>query len=96
MLHLIFQASANAALLDRIATGDVAVFLESGVFSVLKRGNSADLIENKLTTNSIYVLSEDMVIRGIQESQLVNGMKIIDYYALVNLTIKIPLNASWY
>jgi tRNA 2-thiouridine synthesizing protein B len=95
MLHLIFQASADSVLLDRMATGDVAVFLESGVFNVLKTGKLADLLANKLTTHSIYVLSEDMVIRGIEETQLVKGLKTIDYSALVNLTIENPLNASW-
>jgi tRNA 2-thiouridine synthesizing protein B len=95
MLHLIFQTSADAVLLDRMAAGDVAVFLESGVFNVLKNGKLAELIANKLTTHSIYVLSEDMVIRGIEETQLVKGLKTIDYSALVNLTIENPLNASW-
>ena len=38
MLHLIFQASPERAVIDRMAIGDAAVFLESGVLSILRLG----------------------------------------------------------
>jgi tRNA 2-thiouridine synthesizing protein B len=95
MLHLIFQSPIDIAVLDRMDSGDVAVFLESAVLGVLQESVLADVLSNKLNTNRLYVLSEDMVVRGILRSELVTGLEVIDYSGLVNLTIENPLIQSW-
>jgi len=95
MLHLIFQSPIDKSILDRMAHGDSAVFLESAVLGVLSQGKMAGILSNKLNSNSLYVLSEDMAIRGINEIELVGGLKVIDYAGLVRLTVENPLIASW-
>jgi tRNA 2-thiouridine synthesizing protein B len=95
MLHLIFQSPIDIAVLDRMASGDVAVFLESAVLGLLQNSSFADVLSNKLNTNRLCALSEDMVVRGIVPSELVPGLEIIDYAGLVNLTIENPLITSW-
>jgi tRNA 2-thiouridine synthesizing protein B len=95
MLHLIFQSPLDPATLERMAYGDVAVFMESGVLSLLQNGKFADVLSNNLNTNRLFVLSEDMVIRGILQSELVPGLEVIDYAGLVKLTVENPLIASW-
>ena len=95
MLHLIFQSPVQTATLERMATGDVAVFMESAVLSLMQNSNFADAISNKLNTNRLYALSEDMVIRGIQPSELVSGLEVVDYAGLVVLTTENPLICSW-
>jgi tRNA 2-thiouridine synthesizing protein B len=96
MLHLIFQSPIDIATLDRMASGDVAVFLESGVFGVSRQGKFADAISDKLNSNRMCVLSEDMATRGILEVELVPGLEVIDYAGLVNLTVENPLIQSWH
>jgi tRNA 2-thiouridine synthesizing protein B len=95
MLHLIFQSPVDIATLERMASGDVAVFLESAVFGVLQKGKLADALSNKINSNRLCVLSEDMAARGILEPELVAGLEVIDYPGLVNLTVENPLIASW-
>lgn len=95
MLHLIFQSPIDNAVLERMATGDVAVFLESAVLGVLRQAQQAGVLANKLNSNRLYVLSEDMLTRGILESELVVGLEIIDYPGLVKLTVENPLITSW-
>jgi tRNA 2-thiouridine synthesizing protein B len=95
MLHLIFQSPIDNAVLDRMATGDVAVFLENAVLGVLQKSQSAALLSTKLTTNRLCVLSEDMAVRGILASELVIGLEAIDYAELVKLTVANPLISSW-
>jgi tRNA 2-thiouridine synthesizing protein B len=95
MLHLIFQSPIDNAVLERMATGDVAVFLESAVLGVLRQAQQAGVLANKLNSNRLYVLSEDMLARGILESELVAGLEIIDYPGLVKLTVENPLITSW-
>jgi sulfur relay protein TusB/DsrH len=95
MLHLIFQSPIESAVLERMASGDVAVFLESAVLGVLQKAKLADALGNKLRTNQMYVLSDDMVIRGVLPSELVIGLEVIDYPGLVKLAVENPLIQSW-
>jgi tRNA 2-thiouridine synthesizing protein B len=95
MLHLVFQSPIDIAVLDRMASGDVAVFLESAVFGVLQNGALSSVLSDKLSSNRLCVLSEDVVVRGIVQSELVSGLEIIDYAGLVNLTVENPLITSW-
>lgn len=95
MLHLIFQSPLQTATLERMAAGDAVVFMESAVLSLMQTSNCADVLSNKLNTNRLCVLSEDMLIRGIQPSELVPGLEVIDYAGLVVLTTENPLICSW-
>lgn len=95
MLHLIFQSPLQTATLERMATGDVAVFMQSAVLSLMQNSTYADMLSNKLSTNRLLVLSEDMLIRGIQPSELIPGLEVIDYGGLVVLTTENPLICSW-
>ena len=95
MLHLIFQSPIDSAVLERMVTGDVAVFLESAVLGVLQNAQQSGVLADKLTSTRLCVLSEDMLARGILESELVAGLEIIDYPGLVKLTVENPLITSW-
>jgi sulfur relay protein TusB/DsrH len=95
MLHLIFQSPIDPVILDRMASGDVAVFLESAVLGLLQNSVLADTLTQKLNTNRLCVLSEDMAIRGVLVAELVKGLEIIDYPGLVDLAVENPLIQSW-
>lgn len=96
MLHLIFQSPIDPAILERMDSGDVAVFLESAVLGVLQKDRLADVLSAKLNSNRLYVLSEDMAARGILVPELAKGLEAIDYAGLVKLTVENPLITSWY
>lgn len=96
MLHLVFQSPIDIAVLERMDSGDVAVFLESAVLGVLQKGRLADVLAAKVGSNRrLFVLSEDMVIRGILVSELVAGLEVIDYSGFVNLAVENQLIQSW-
>ncbi|MEQ1484487.1 DsrH/TusB family sulfur metabolism protein [Methyloglobulus sp.] len=95
MLHLVFQSPIDIAVLERMDSGDVAVFLESAVLGVLQKGRLADVLATKVGSNRLCVLSEDMVIRGILVSELVAGLEVIDYSGFVNLAVENQLIQSW-
>ena len=96
MLHLIFQSPVDSAIFDRMAVGDVAVFLESGVLGVLQNSRLADMLQKKRENIRFYVLSEDMTIRGILETELIAGFEVIDYVGLVKLSVENSLIKSWH
>ncbi|CAG7857817.1 hypothetical protein MCAMS1_02784 [biofilm metagenome] len=95
MLHLIFQSPIDIAILERMAPGDAAVFLESAVLGVLQKGQSADVISTRLGHHKFYVLSEDMGIRGICKTEIMPGLVVINYSGLVKLTAEHSLIQSW-
>jgi tRNA 2-thiouridine synthesizing protein B len=95
VLHLIFQSPIEIAVLERMALGDVAVFLENAVLRLLQHGQISARLTQQLGNNRLYVLSEDLVVRGITVDQLIKGIEVIDYARLVELTINHPVIQSW-
>ena len=78
-----------------MALGDVAVFLENAVLRLLQHGQISARLTQQLGNNRLYVLSEDLVVRGITVDQLIKGIEVIDYARLVELTINHPVIQSW-
>ena len=95
MLHLIFQSPIEHAVLDRIDTGDVLVFLQDAAFLALKGGVMADDLASLVLTNPMYTLADDLLVRGIKEEQLLAGIGVLDYAGLVDLTTKHAQIQSW-
>jgi sulfur relay protein TusB/DsrH len=95
MLHLIIQAPLDLVLLDRMAEGDIAVFMESAVLSVLKQSRFDAALTTKLITNRLCVMEDDIQTRGILQEELVTGFEVIDYAALVILTVENKQIITW-
>jgi tRNA 2-thiouridine synthesizing protein B len=95
VLHLIFQSPIEIAILERIDLGDDVVFLENSVLRILQNGLLRDTLTQLLSKNRLYVLSEDIEIRGIVTDELVEGIEAIDYAGLVALIVKNPVIQSW-
>lgn len=96
MLHLVFQSPVETAVLERIDAGDDVVFLENAVLRVLQQGNLKDALTELLKASRLYVISDDIAVRGILPDELINGMEVIDYAGLVTLTVKNPVIQSWF
>ncbi|MDI1277071.1 sulfurtransferase complex subunit TusB [Methylobacter sp.] len=95
MLHLIFQSPIETALLERIDSGDVVVFLENAALRVLQNSSISDTLTRQLGSNRLCVLSDDIAIRGIASDELVKGIEMIDYDGLVELTVNNPIIQTW-
>ena len=95
MLHLIFQSPIDAAILERIDSGDDVVFLENSVLRILQEGSLSDTLSRLLNYNRLCVLTDDIEVRGIGADELVNGIEVIDYSELVRLTVKNPVIQTW-
>lgn len=95
MLHLVFQSPIEIAILERIEAGDAVVFLENAVLRVLRNGVLHEILTQLLGTNRLCVLSQDVAVRGIAADELVEGIEIIDYADLVELTVSNRVVQSW-
>lgn len=95
MLHLIFQSPPGTAVLERIASGDVVVFLENAVLRALQNSDISGTLARKVGITRFCVLSDDIAVRGILPGELIKGFEVIDYAGLVELTVNNPLIQSW-
>lgn len=95
MLHLISQSPIERAVLERVGVNDDIVFLCSAVLRLLHTGELNNTLARLLETHSLYVLADDLAVRGITQEELVRGIQIIDYPQLVALTVKHPVIQSW-
>jgi tRNA 2-thiouridine synthesizing protein B len=95
VLHLIFQSPIETAILQRIDSGDVIVFLENAVSRTLQNSAISDTLTRQLDSNRLCVLSDDIAVRGIVPDELVKGIEVIGYAELVELTINNPTIQSW-
>lgn len=95
MLHLVFQSLSDSSVLERFAYGDDVVFLEDAIFALAKNARLAVVLTRLLEYNRFYVLADDIAARGLSAEELVNGIAVIDYVGLVELTVNNPLIQSW-
>ena len=98
VLHLIFQSPIEQAILERIDSGDIVVFLENAVLRTLKNSGISDIsdeLTQKISLGRFCVLSEDIAVRGITVAELIKGLEVIDYAGLVELTVNNPVVQSW-
>ena len=95
MLHLISQSPIEAAVLDRIETGDSIVFLENAVLRLLQQGDLKETLDRLKSHCRLYVLSDELAVRGIRADELINGIEVIDYTGFVDLTVVHELIQTW-
>lgn len=89
MLHLIFHISP--AVLARVGKDDALVFLDNAVLRLVKTASHHLL----LPSNKRYVLADDLAVRGLLADELITGIEIIDYPALVDLTVQHTPIQTW-
>ncbi len=95
MLHLITQSPIDIAIFQRLGLGDDVLFLDKAVLSLLQKSRLITDLTALLAQHQLYVLTDDLEVRGISPSELLTGIKAIDYNGFVNLTVKNTLIQSW-
>lgn len=95
MLHLIFLGTIDNKLVERIAPDDAVVLLDDAVFRSLRLGDCAALVAKFVQQGRCFVLQEHLLIRGIAAAEIIDGIEIIDYAGLVELTVEHSVIKTW-
>ncbi len=95
MLHLIFQAPLDCAVLERIAAGDDVIFLENAALGLLQKNRLGDALKRLLEECQLFVLADDLAARGLSAVDFPTGVAVIGYQEFVALTVKNALIQSW-
>lgn len=83
------------AVLERIDTGDAVVFMGDAVLQMLVGGIWENRLKSLSSRSALYVLQDDIIIRGIAPDRLAEGIEIIEYSGLVTLTVDNKVIQSW-
>jgi tRNA 2-thiouridine synthesizing protein B len=99
MLHTVNKSPFERNALDsclRLATpGSAILLIEDGVYGALKGTAHAATVEAATKTHEIYVLGPDLKARGLEESRVIGGIKVVDYGGFVDLAVAKGTVNSW-
>ena len=94
-----YSSTALASCLAHL-TGDAAILLiEDGVYGALASGRPEPSVMPELgavaARGAVYALGPDLMARGLAESQLIPGTRIVDYEGFVDLTASHASVLAW-
>jgi tRNA 2-thiouridine synthesizing protein B len=92
VLHIIkkspYESSALEDALSYINQNDIVLLTEDGVYAVKKGGKYEGLLKNAMQKHTVYCLLADIKARGIQENEIIENVKIVDYKGFVEKVIE--------
>ncbi len=96
MLHLIFQLPLEQAVISRMGCGDDVMFLGAAVWNVRQGQMMENSLEDLLERGGrLFVLRDDLVMNGIDQTELLTDVSITDYSGFVELTVKNKVVKTW-
>jgi len=90
-----FERSAFVSALNHLRPGDALLMMEDGVVGARKGSAFAGLIENAAKSCSVYVLGPDLAARGMGETDMIAGAKLVDYGGFVDLVATHDRTQAW-
>ena len=99
MLHTInkspFEKNTLETCLRLADDGASILYIEDGVYSVVKNTKYEQLISDKIPKIKMYVLEPDLKARGLDKNSLINNIEIIDYQDFVKLAVENERIQNW-
>ncbi len=100
MLHTVnkspFEKTSLDTCLRLVRTGAVILLIEDAVYAATKNTVIEAKIKRALTQNRIYVLGPDLDARGLQDSEIIDGIEVVDYGGFVDLAGEHRNVQSWF
>lgn len=75
--------------------GNSILFIEDGVYGALKNTAYAAALTAAAKGFALYVLAPDLSARGFKQSDLIDGIKTVDYDGFVDLAISHKRVQAW-
>ncbi len=99
MLHTVnkspFERNALESCISLAKAGSSILLTEDGVVGAMQGTAHSKKIEAAMENISFYVLGPDLKARGLSESNVVNGVKVVDYSGFVDLAADHDSVQSW-
>ena len=99
MLHIVnkspFERNSLSACIRMAKEGSSVLLIEDGIYASTRGTTVSPMVDDAMKTVNFYVLGPDLDARGMKESNLIEGMKIVDYGGFVDLVAEHDNLQSW-
>lgn len=99
MLHTVnkspFEKNSLNTCLRLAKPGSAILLIEDAVYAAAPRTSVSDKVKKATKTHSVYVLGPDLKARGLDESNIIEGIKVVGYDGFVDLAVEHDKVQSW-
>ena len=99
MLHIVnkspFERNALETCMRVAKPGASILLIEDAVFAAQANTAYTQNVSGRLADFSFYVLGPDISARGLVETPLLEGVKVVDYEGFVDLVTEHDTSQSW-
>jgi len=98
-LHTVNKSPLERNTLESAIThavkGNALLMIEDGVYGAMQGTQKSDMVSGAMGDISFYVMGPDLKARGIDETRIIDGIKIVDYSGFVALVAEHDVTQSW-
>lgn len=87
--------NALESAVNHATKGSAVLLIEDGIYGAMKSTVKSALITDAIGDISFYVMGPDLKARGIDESKVIDGIKVVDYKGFVDLVAEHDATQSW-
>jgi len=99
MLHIVnkspFEKSSFSSCLSHAKKGDSILMIEDATVGAIKDSTFSSQLISALIDKNVYVLTGDLLARGINQERIIEGIQLVDYEGFVDLTVDNHPIQSW-
>ncbi len=90
-----FERTSLASCLRFASKGSAVLLLEDGVVGAMQGTSLAPRLTEAMESITIYALGPDLQARGLEQSQVMDGIRVVDYAGFVDLTVEHDRVQAW-
>jgi len=87
--------NALESAVNHATKGSTVLLIEDGIYGAMKGTAKSALITDAIGDISFCVMGPDLKARGIDESKVIDGIKVVDYKGFVDLVAEHDATQSW-
>ncbi|HYE36569.1 sulfurtransferase complex subunit TusB [Methylocaldum sp.] len=99
-LHLVNRSPGESRALEhclaRAGMGDAVLLIEDAVYAAVKGAGFEAVTRPAMGQLRFYALGPDLEARGVQTSEIAEGIRVVDYVGFVDLTADYQPIQSWF
>ena len=90
-----FERNSLTSCLRFATAGSAVLLLEDAVVGALQGTAVAPQLTDAMSSIEIYALGPDLQARGLKQSQVLDGIRVVDYAGFVDLTAEHDRVQAW-
>lgn len=90
-----FEKTSLDSCLRHAKAGSAILLIEDGVYAAMKGTSNEEKIRAAAGEFRVCALGPDLKARGLDQSRVVDGIKIVDYGEFVDMAVEYEKVQSW-